>query len=261
MADYTAFPAKYVYLFIGFKQFFKEFNGMLGDIKKRLNNFLSDKQREIQNKYGKISYSQCGEDLIVDFIFKIRGISLPSYMDIGAHQPYYINNTYLFYSRGATGINIEPDPTLFKDFITERPKDINLNIGIGAQSAKQEFYIMSSSTLNTFSKKEAEALEKNGQAKITNTTMIQLEPVSTIINQHWNNSFPDFLSIDVEGLETDILESIDFKASAPKVICVETFEYSSGKNKTELMELIKDNNYDFHSTTAINSIFIHKDFN
>ncbi len=150
---------------------------------------------------------------------------------------------------------------LFKDFVTERTQDINLNIGIGAQSEQLEFYMMSSSTLNTFSKKEAQALEKNGQAKIISTKMIQLEPVSTIIKKHWNNSFPDFLSLDVEGLETDILESIDFKASAPKVICVETFEYSSGKNKTELIELIKDNRYDFHSTTAINSIFIHKDFN
>lgn len=234
---------------------------MIGKIKRHLNSFLEDKNLDIRNKYGKISYSQCGEDLIVDFIFKIRGISLPTYMDIGAHQPYYINNTYLFYSRGAIGINIEPDPTLFKDFIFERPKDVNLNIGIGGQSAEQEFYMMSSSTLNTFSKREAEALEKNGQAKIVSTKMIKLKTVSAIIKQHWNNSFPDFLSIDVEGLETDILENIDFKASVPKVICVETFEYSSGTIKTKLIELLKDNRYDFHSTTAINSIFIHKDFN
>ena len=42
------------------------------------------------------SYSQCGEDLLVDYIFKLRGIERPSYLDIGAHDPYYLSNTALF---------------------------------------------------------------------------------------------------------------------------------------------------------------------
>ncbi|MDB5014019.1 MAG: Methyltransferase, FkbM family, partial [Daejeonella sp.] len=40
---------------------------------------------KIENHYSKNSYSQCGEDLIIQYIFNLRGISQPSYVDIGAN--------------------------------------------------------------------------------------------------------------------------------------------------------------------------------
>ncbi len=64
-------------------------------------------------EFRKISYSQCGEDIIVDYIFKAIGINKPSYIDIGAHDPHYLNNTYIFSKKGCKGINIEPDPYLY----------------------------------------------------------------------------------------------------------------------------------------------------
>lgn len=59
--------------------------------------------------FKKISYSQCGEDLIVSFIFNRLGILNPNYIDIGAHHPYKLSNTAFFYESGSRGINIEPD--------------------------------------------------------------------------------------------------------------------------------------------------------
>ncbi|MFM6249337.1 MAG: hypothetical protein ACKPEQ_09345, partial [Dolichospermum sp.] len=63
------------------------------------------------NKDSKhISYSQCGEDLIINFIFNNLGIINPSYLDIGAHHPTYLSNTYSFYRKGCQGVCVEPDP-------------------------------------------------------------------------------------------------------------------------------------------------------
>ena len=77
------------------------------------------------NQY-KVSYSQKGEDLIIKHIFDGLGIVEPSYLDIGAHHPYHISNTALFYKNGSRGINIEPDPDLFVEINRVRKEDINL---------------------------------------------------------------------------------------------------------------------------------------
>src|ERR1035438_1460830 len=77
---------------------------------------------------GKTSYSQCGEDLIIRYVFDVLKIPCPVYLDIGAHHPRFLSNTFLFYQQGAHGINIEPDPTLFAAFPKQRNRDTNLNI-------------------------------------------------------------------------------------------------------------------------------------
>jgi len=66
----------------------------------------------------------------------------------------------LFYKKGCTGVNIEPDISLFRILKKERSKDTNINKGIGLTDKTElaHFYIMSSSTLNTFSKEEAERI-------------------------------------------------------------------------------------------------------
>src|SRR5689334_18987985 len=68
--------------------------------------------------FGIHSYSQCGEDIIIDHVFRLRGIPSPSYIDIGANHPYFINNTAMFYERGCRGINIEANPQLLSAFQT-----------------------------------------------------------------------------------------------------------------------------------------------
>ena len=66
----------------------------------RIGHLLRRLKRLPQDNYAKKSFSQCGEDLIVDYVFKARGVGRPSYLDIGAHHPYWLSNTALFYERG-----------------------------------------------------------------------------------------------------------------------------------------------------------------
>src|SRR4030081_1527697 len=92
---------------------------------------------------GRLSYSQCGEDLLVNYIFSLRGIQYPSYLDIGANHPFFISNTAFFYRKGCRGINIEANPQLIHPFDRFRRKDTTLNVGVGPEEGEMNFYIIS----------------------------------------------------------------------------------------------------------------------
>ncbi len=220
--------------------------------------------KKIQKKVGdtgKISYAQCGEDMIASFVFDVLKIARPSWLDIGAHHPTYLNNTFTFYERGARGVNIEPDPDLFARFPVERPRDTNLNIGIGPVAGELEFYIMSARTLNTFSAAEAQAAEATGRVRIERTIRLPVRPVNEVLEQHFSAGAPDLLSLDVEGLDLEILKSWDFSRWRPRVACVETIAYDAGRNglqKDEIGEVLHDSGYLEYACTNINTLFVDK---
>jgi len=208
---------------------------------------------------GRQSYAQCGEDLIVRFIFDSLRIPAPSYLDIGAHHPYRLNNTYLFYQAGGRGVNIEPDPELLAGFVDTRPRDINLNIGIGAHEGVLDFFVMSVSTLNTFSAAEAQALAEDGKVRIERVRKVQVRSVNDVLAEQFRQSPPDFVSIDVEGGDLEILRSWDFSRWRPKVFCVETITYSdlrNGRKIPEIAELLQDRGYFAFADTYVNTIFV-----
>lgn len=218
------------------------------------------KSPDIKNNYARTSYSQCGEDLIMDFVLTDLNIEKPSYIDIGAHHPRFINNTFLFYQKGARGINIEPDPTLFAEFISMRKEDVNLNIGIGEKAGETDFFILSDPSLNTFMKTEADnRIQENAHLRIKEVRKINVSPVSDVIRQHNNGNYPDLLSIDVEGLDEQIIRSINFSGQAPKIMCVETLTFSTSGNgvkKLDLIEFVKSKGYIAYADTFINTIFV-----
>jgi len=216
------------------------------------------------HSYGKSSYSQCGEDLIINHIFKQIGIENPSYIDIGAHHPFYLNNTAFFYLKGSKGINIEPDPNLFNEFVNYRKSDINLNIGIGIKSETADFYIMNESTLNTFIKEEAEkAIKEHALYSIKEVKKISIKPLNDILEKFWEGKFPDFISLDVEGLDEQIISSLNYDIERPKIICVETISFSytgKGVKNKKIIEFLKSKDYLLYADTNINSIFVDRKF-
>jgi len=231
-----------------------------GKIKKLVRNKLLP--RSPGDVYVKRSYSQCGEDLIVDYVFRLRGITHPSYIDIGANHPYYISNTAIFYERGCSGINIEANPLLMPAFQTHRPEDINLNVGIGDAEATFDFYAMEDNTLSTFSNDERDNMVRAGK-KLLRTEKVRLTTISTVLAKHFGDAFPDFLTLDAEGMDFRILQSIDFSKYSPKIICVEAAEYSpkgSGARRTELIKFLETKGFYECANTNLNAIMVQRDF-
>lgn len=193
------------------------------------------------------SYSQYGEDLIIDAIL---GKKQPFYVDVGANHPKSLSNTYRFYLRGATGINIEPDPSAFPALATARSSDINLQVGIGALESMLPFYRMSASTLSTFKKSDADFYLKDGY-KIVETIPVPIRPLASVLAEHRPQGGIDFMSIDVEGFETEILASNDWTRFRPTVIVLEI-----NRNEQNLLEHMRRLEYILVVNNGTNGIFL-----
>ncbi|MHB8260645.1 MAG: FkbM family methyltransferase [Bacteroidia bacterium] len=214
------------------------------------------------NQWEKKSFSQTGEDLIIKFLFDAIGIKNPSYIDIGAHHPYYLNNTALFYENGGKGINIEPDPSLFCLFPKYRKTDINLNCGISDNDGELMLNILNAPTLNTFSDEEANRMVNENNFKIINRTSIKVYAINTVLKKYCNDVFPDFMNVDVEGLDEKIIKSINYEKHKPTVICLETISYSEtghGIKNHDIIEFLKTKGYMVFADTYINTLFIVED--
>lgn len=220
---------------------------------------LIDRIRSRAGVNYKKSYSQCGEDLIVRYVFDFLKIPSPTYLDIGAHHPQFLSNTFLFYRQGARGINVEPDPILFQAFPKQRSRDTNLNVGISNHEGELPFYVMSVPTLNTFSETDARAAVAQGKVKIERIFPVKVRPINVVLQEYLRDAPLDFLSIDVEGLDFTILSNLDFSRWRPKVICAETITYSEtnqGKKISEIAVLLHELGYKAYADTHINTIFV-----
>jgi FkbM family methyltransferase len=216
-----------------------------------------------------MSYSQFGEDLIIAHLLFIKGITKPSYLDIGANEPKQISNTYYFYTRGSRGVLVEPNPYLYRKLKRQRPHDIVLNKGVAFdERTEAEFYLFAGegNGLSTFSEKEAmhwHEVGVKGAKKYfyEKVITIPLIGVNKLLEDYFSSAGPDILSIDVEGFDLQILQSLDFNRYAPKIICVETLKYNSegdGYKYNEIIDFLEKNNYLVFADTWVNTIFYKK---
>jgi hypothetical protein len=213
----------------------------------------------------KLSYSQCGEDLIVDFIFsaiepgKITG----SYIDIGAHHPLYLNNTYLFYRKGWSGINIDPIKENINLFNNKRPRDLNLCLGVGDITEEKDFYVMDPKTLSSFNKAYVDKCITHGH-KLKRIDRVTFQSVKDFIKYNRLSNDVDLLTIDTEESEWDAIKGFWDCGIFPKVIICESVEYSPRLNKSIKERVIIDNilKYDYfvYADTYINTVFIYNEF-
>jgi hypothetical protein len=139
-----------------------------------------------------------------------------------------------------------------------RPEDTVLNIGIGITDETQaDFYVFDEfSQLNTFSKERAdEYISEYGPAVLKEVMKMPLVNINTVIEQNFENA-PDIFSIDVEGLDLAILETLNFSRFRPALFCVETGVFGSFDVNEGIHALMQANNYVMRANTFTNSIFI-----
>ncbi|MEP6594398.1 MAG: FkbM family methyltransferase [Ginsengibacter sp.] len=213
---------------------------------------------------GARSYSQAGEDRILAFLFDTMGIRNISYLDIGANHPEICNNTYLFYRRGSKGILIEPDPAFNTELQKARPGDKVVQAAISDNgTGEADFYIFNEPSINTLSKEEAIIRQQSGKYYIKETKKIQLLTVEKIIADHMNNTTPHLISLDVEGVDYDVLSAFDFVNYPVPVWVIETCEYSENHIKpkiTSIIDLMQTRGYFIYADTYINTIFVNREW-
>ena len=220
-------------------------------------------------KHIRSSYSQSGEDIIICDLFTKLGISNPSYLDIGANEPMALSNTYRLYARGSKGVCLEPNPTLYEKLRQTRKRDTCINAGIAFdEKTEADFYLFADNAhgFSTFSKTDADfwvetGNDKVGKFKIDRVIKTPLLKINDIIEKHFSPC-PNLISIDVEGLDLQILKTLDFNTFKPEVFCIETLEYIQDNKETKNMKTIdflQEKGYFIFADTYINTIFCHKD--
>lgn len=215
-----------------------------------------------ENESGLKSYSQCGEDLIINFLFNAISVEKKNYLDIGAFDPFHINNTAFFYARGITGVNVEPNPERIENFRRLRKADINVHAAVSDQDGTTPFFTMNPPTLSTIVEAEVQRLQQSGEAKLVNQSIVPQMRLQTLIDKFCNGNFPALLSIDTEGLEDMILSQLRNMSTTPLIICAETLEFEGnqlGRKKTELIQQVNEAGYKVYADTFVNTIFLRED--
>ncbi len=192
--------------------------------------------------YSATSYSQEGEDMILRRIFQARTSGF--YVDVGAYHPKHLSNTYYFYRRGWRGINIDAMPGSMELFRQLRARDINIEAAIAADERECTFYIFNGRALNTLDAQLA-AERVDGETRVVEKRKVKTRRLVDILNE----SLPvgehiQFMSIDVEGLDLEVLTSNDWTRFRPEYIVVEIWDLDVTRHESHpLVTYLAQQNY------------------
>ncbi len=185
------------------------------------------KHSPLELRYARLSFAQFGEDLVLEnLLSKKDGF----YVDVGAYHPFNFSNTYLFYRKGWSGINIEPNPYGNKLLRKFRKRDLNLAIGVSDKTGSTKFL-----SNRTYSRllNECEADVEKGEV-----IEVEIRPLSSILDEVIPEQRGiDFLSIDCEGHDINVLKSNDWKKYRPKYVLAED---TQRLEDSEIVQFLRD---------------------
>lgn len=163
-----------------------------------------------------ISYAQFGEDIV---LWRALGADGPGrYVDVGAFHPTADSVTRTFYERGWRGINIDPDAAAVDLFEVQRPDDINLAVAAGSHEGETTFYESSVPGWSTTDASAGAQLDAGGN--LLARTVVSVRRLSSILDEHGIGEV-DFLKIDAEGSEVEVLSGLDLSRHRPRVVVLE----------------------------------------
>tara|TARA_B100000768_G_scaffold70271_1_gene67445 strand:- start:185 stop:931 length:747 start_codon:yes stop_codon:yes gene_type:complete len=205
--------------------------------------------------------SQFGEEKFVLSFFdkEYKG----KFLDIGCFHPTRHNNTYAMYKKGWHGINIDLNPLTIDLFNFARSKDININAAISNnEETKRLYFIDELNTQNTLEANHLSFLKNHHNLKEEEISLqeIKTKRLDKILDIY-NFKDIDFMNIDVEGHELNILNSIDFLKYKIKFICIEMIDHNEqAKMINEKLNVVLEKN-DYILEKKIDFNFIYKKIN
>lgn len=184
-----------------------------------------------------VSYSQNREDIILDALLGRQNSGF--YVDVGAAHPDQDSVTKYFYEKGWHGVNIDANSVMVDLLKKRRPKDINICIGVASKKGSLTLrQYPEAYGLSTFSKKQMKEHKKVSKAKNYIEEVVNTDRLSSILKKHGVKKDIDFLKIDVEGFEEEVLKGNDWKKNRPKIICIE-----SNHKENDWSKILKENKY------------------
>ena len=194
------------------------------------------------------------EDKIFSFFKKgFKG----TYVDAGCFHPTKFSNTRKMHNAGWKGVNIDLNPLTIDLFNFVRPEAINLCIALSNKVKKTRIYQHHDlGPQNTIDKGHVKWMKNHFGLKKFKSKKIKTQILMNLLNTYGLKKI-DFLNIDIEGHEYEVISSLDFKKLKVKLICIEILGFNKNqKNRREkLKKFLKKNGYMFKNKIGSNYIF------
>lgn len=163
----------------------------------------------------KMCYSQFGEDIAINRFFSNQKKGF--FVDVGCFHPIKYNNTWQLYKKGWRGINIDIDSIKIDVFNIRRPEDTNISCAVSDMDEEIDYYSDGKYSLTTTVDKDFSDARGGYVKKRTISRSLN----SILDNSIYSASIIDFLSIDAEGNDLNVLKSLDFNTYTPRLVAVE----------------------------------------
>jgi len=202
------------------------------------------------------SYAQNFEDVM---LWRALG-HIPNgfYIDVGAWSPDIDSVTRAFYENGWQGINIEPNPKFYKQYLRKRIKDINLNIAVSDEVGTTEIYFVSNPGLSSLNKSIAEGHVSLGLT--IKPSIVNVSTLADICETFVKDQSIHFLKVDVEGFEKNVFLGNNWNKFRPWIIVAEaTLPMSQVENYDEWEGILLSANYLFVYADGLNRFYLAKE--
>lgn len=181
---------------------------------------LRDLRACLLDRYALRSYSQEGEDMMLRRF--LEGRPKGFYVDVGAHHPMRFSNTYFFYRQGWRGLNIEPNPDVIPAFRMFRRRDTHVTAGVHTTPGEMRYWCFDEPALNTFDEALMRERVSLTPYRVVRTRMVAVNRLDRILDQNLPpDQQIDFMSIDAEGADFQVLQSNDWERYRPLFVLVE----------------------------------------
>ena len=201
------------------------------------------------------TYSQHLEDLFIDNYFKDKKNGF--YLDIGCYHPIKYSNTALLYNKGWQGMNIDMNQTSIDLFNILRKKDINICAAISNENKEAIQYLDHSfSPINTLVKKFSDTASKKISFNNHSEKKIYTYKFNQIAQeQEIKTKQIDFLNIDAEAHDFEVLEGIDLNIYKIKLICIEMLDFKNTIDEKKFKDYLNKYNYNLIKIIGPNGLF------
>ena len=168
-----------------------------------------------------VSFADNFEDVLLRRAFP--GLTDGFYIDVGAFDPVEHSVTKHFYDSGWRGINIEPNPEPFASLVEGRPRDINLKLGLSNREGSLTLFEAPSACWSA-DRQMVTGYFGADPAQVVERT-IEVTTLATLCDRHVPRGVTvDFLKIDVEGHELEVVEGGDWWRHRPRIVLAESNE-------------------------------------
>jgi hypothetical protein len=186
------------------------------------------------------------------------------YVDVGAFHPKFRSNTYFLWKRGWYGINVDVDEYKIAQFRRFRPLDVNLTLGVSSVDGERTFYFQRGGSYGSMSSFEQEFAIDRGckMGRTVDQCTVPVWKLNTLFETYLPRSRDgrfspvDFLNIDVEGHEFEILRPLDFDRFGPRCLCVEIHAQGIAElAESPTFQLLRSQGYELVAWPAPSCIF------